>query len=103
MDTSTGNNLNEFLSDIGFPIDKSGLVQESHEFPLDPAIRDAIALLPDKEYASREDLKRELIHLPFDDEEAKKDEEEELGDIADPLIEDAEPVHLKDEEIQESL
>lgn len=85
MDAATRNNLDEFLSDIGFPIDKTGLVQESHEFPLADRIRDAIALLPEKEYASREELKRELVQIPFDDENAKKEDiGEDIDEIDDP-------------------
>lgn len=83
MEQSIINQLEEFLNDIGFPIDKMGLVQESHEFPLSHNVRDAIALLPDKEYASRMELKEDLLGVPFENDIPKKDllDEDEEDDL----------------------
>jgi hypothetical protein len=81
MEQSVINHLEEFLSDVGFPIDKSGLVEEAYEFPLPNNVREAIALLPDRDYLSREEVKRELIDIPFDEGVPKKDlEDQEIED-----------------------
>jgi hypothetical protein len=82
MDTTT-NHLDEFLSDVGFPLDKAGLVQEAYEFPLPQSVREAIALLPDREYHSREEVKTELLGAVTDypeDSTPKKDIDPALAD-----------------------
>lgn len=107
MEASVIHHVEEFLSDVGFPIDRAGLVQESHEFPLPDNVREAIALLPDKEYGSREEVKRELIDVPFDDGVAKKDldamELEEVDDKMDSLVDLDEFTQMGDEENHESV
>ena len=107
MDISTLSHLDDFLSDIGFPIDKHGLVQESHEFPLPNNVREAIALLPDREYASREEIRSELIGIPFDDEIPKKDHDamelEEVDDKPDEIVNLEEFTQAGDEEDHESV
>lgn len=107
MEQSIITHLENFLSDVGFPIDKAGLVLESHEFPLPDNVREAIALLPDQEYTSREELKNELIGVPFDDGVPKKDLEamelEEVDDKMDSLVNLEEFTQMGDEENHESV
>lgn len=107
MDASTISHLEEFFSDIGFPIDKHGLVQESYEFPLPQNVREAIALLPDREYESKDEIRHELIGVSFDDGIAKKDvdatELEEIDDKMDDEVPLDEFTQMGDEENHESV
>jgi hypothetical protein len=107
MDQSIIIHLDEFLSNVPFPIDKDGLVQESLDSPLPNTIRDAIALLPDREFESRTDVKTELIGVPFDDGVPKKDEDamelEEVDDKMDHLVNLEEFTQMGDEENHESV
>lgn len=107
MDLSIINQLEDFLEDIPFPIDKEGLVQEAFDSPLPTNVREAIALLPDKEYASRGELKDELIEIPFDDGIPKKDlnrmELEEVDDKMDSIVDLDEFTQMGDEENHESV
>lgn len=107
MDMSIISHLENFLEDIPFPIHKSGLVEESHDAPLPNNIREAIALLPDKEYLTREELKNELIGLPFDDGVPKKNLDtmqlEEVDDKMDSLVNLDEFTQMGDEEDHESV
>ncbi|MEN9338132.1 MAG: hypothetical protein RIQ41_446 [Candidatus Parcubacteria bacterium] len=79
--------IEEFLNDVGFPVSKKALVQEADEFHLSSTDREAIALLPDREYLSKGDVHRELTGITHDEPVA-------LEDIDDPFIDDAdtEPV-----------
>lgn len=107
MDLSIINHLEEFLEDVPFPIHKQGLVEESQDSPLPNNVREAIALLPDKEYLTREELKRELTDLPFDDGVPKKDTDtmmmEEVDDKMDHPVNLDEFVQMGDEEDHESV
>ena len=107
MDMSIINHLEDFLEDVPFPIDKEGLVQESQDSPLPLNVREAIALLPEREYASRRELRDELLDLPFDDGIPKKDIEimklEEVDDKMDSLVNLDEFTQMGDEEDHESV
>lgn len=107
MDRSIINHLENFLEDVPFPIHKQGLVEESLDSPLPNNIREAIALLPDKEYLTREELKNELVGLPFDDGVPKKDLDamrmEEVDDKMDNLVNLDEFTQMGDEEDHESV
>jgi hypothetical protein len=107
MEQSIIHHLEEFLQDVPFPIDKDGLVQESLDSPLPANMREAIALLPDREYVSRAELKEELLGAPFDDGTPKKDldamELEEVDDKMDSLVNLEEFTQLGDEENHESV
>lgn len=80
MNQNAINQLNMFLDDVGFPIDKEGLVHESLDSPLSQGIRDAIALLPEGDYMTREEVRRELIGIPVTDEKDNEleDDSEEI-------------------------
>jgi hypothetical protein len=99
--------LEQFFENIPFPIYKQALVEESLESPLPADIREAIVLLPDKEYNSKEDITRELMDIPFDDGIPKKDstrvEMEELDDKMDTPVNLDEFTQLGDEEDHESF
>ena len=107
MDISTINHLENFLEDIPFPIDKSGLVQESLDSPLPDNVREAIALLPDKLYETRTSLTQELMETPFDDGTPKKDIEavelEEVDNKMDSIVNLDEFTQMGDEEDHESV
>jgi hypothetical protein len=107
MDMSIISRLEEFLEDVPFPIDKSGLLQESLDSPLPLNVREAIALLPDREYRTRKELKDELLDLPFDDGVPKKDIEntllEEVDDKMDNAVNLNEFTQMGDEEDHESI
>lgn len=107
MDLSIINHLEEFLEDIPFPIDKEGLLHESLDSPLPLNVREAIALLPDREYATRRELKNELLDLPFDDGVPKKDADlvilEEVDDKMDHAVNLDEFTQMGDEEDHESV
>lgn len=107
MDMSIINHLEDFLEDVPFPIHKYGLVEESQDAPLPENVREAIALLPDKEYLTREELKSELVGLPFDDGVPKKDfdtmQMEEVDDKMDNLVNLDEFTQMGDEEDHESV
>jgi hypothetical protein len=107
MDMSIINHLEDFLEDIPFPIHKHGLVEESLDSPLPENIREAIALLPDREYLTREELKSELTGLPFDDGVPKKDMDtmrmEEMDDKMDHPVNLDEFTQMGDEEDHESV
>ena len=99
--------LEEFLENIPFPIDKRALVEESLDAPLPENIREAIALLPDKEYLSRDELRNELTDIPFDDGMPKKDldamQMEAVDDKMDNLVNLDEFTQMGDEEDHESV
>jgi len=107
MEQSIIHHLENFLEDIPFPIDKAGLVLESMDSPLPNNVREAIALLPNKEYESRAELKEELLGVPFDDGTPKKNldamELEEVDDKMDELVDLDEFTQMGDEENQESV
>jgi hypothetical protein len=107
MEQSIIQHLEEFLQDVPFPIDKDGLVQEALDSPLPANVREAIALLPDREYPTRAELKEELLGVPFDDGAPKKDldamELEEVDDKMDSLVNLEEFTQLGDEENHESV
>lgn len=107
MDISIIRHLEEFLENVPFPIDKWALVEESHDAPLPENIREAIALLPDKEYLSRDELRNELTDVPFDDGVPKKDLDamqlEEIDDKMDSLVNLDEFTQMGDEEDHESV
>lgn len=107
MDMSIISHLEDFLEDIPFPIDKHALVEESYDAPLPDNVREAIALLPDKEYLSREELQNDLIGTPFDDGVPKKDLDamqlEEVDDKMDSLVDLDEFTQMGDEEDHESV
>lgn len=83
MNQNAIHQLDMFLEDIGFPTDKEGLVLESLDSPLSSHVRDAIALLPEGEYMTREDVRRELIGLPDSEADKKlsEDDEDEMMEI----------------------
>jgi hypothetical protein len=107
MDMSIISHLEDFLEDIPFPIDKYALVEESYDAPLPDNVREAIALLPDKEYLSREELQSDLVGVPFDDGVPKKDLDamqlEEVDDRMDSLVDLDEFTQMGDEEDHESV
>lgn len=89
MESNTLHHLESFLEDTPFPIDKDGLLAEAFDSPLPHSVRDAIALLPDKEYTSRKELREDLLGMS--DEEIKKhheaddEEEEELEEFSEEI------------------
>jgi hypothetical protein len=92
MESDTHDALDDFLENIPFPIDREGLLLEAMESPLPRSVRDAIALLPDKEYRSRTEVKHALVGLSPDDDIPKKDTDEhdledEAEDTSDPPAE----------------
>lgn len=99
--------LETFLEDIPFPIDKDGLVHESLDSSLPINVREAIALLPDREYSSRAELKEDLFGVSFDDGIPKKDmhetESEDVDDAMDGLVDLNEFTQIGDEENQEAV
>ncbi len=99
--------LERFFEDIPFPIHKSTLVEESLESSLPQDIRDAIVLLPDREYNSKEEITHELLDIPIDDGIPKKDRErtelEEVDDKMDSLVDLDEFTQMGDEEDHESV
>lgn len=107
MDMSIISNLEAFLEDVPFPIHKHKLVEESQDSPLPDNVREAIALLPDKEYLTREELKSELTDIPFDDGVPKKDLDtmqlDEVDDKMDNLVNLDEFTQMGDEEDHESV
>ncbi len=107
MDRSIINHLDDFFENVPFPIDRDGLVQESLDFPLPDNVREAIALLPEKEYHSPGELREELLGVPFDDGTPKKSEDEmeleEVDDKMDSLVNLDEFTQMGDEENQESF
>lgn len=107
MDMGIISNLEDFLDDIPFPIHKHGLVEEAQDSPLPENVREAIALLPDKEYLTREELRDELIGTPFDDGVPKKDfdtmQMEEVDDKMDGLVNLDDFTQMGDEEDHESV
>lgn len=107
MDMSIINHLEDFLEDIPFPIHKSELVHESQDWALPDNVREAIALLPDREYSTREELKRDLTQLPFDDGVPKKDldamQMEEVDDKMDHPVNLNEFTQMGDEEDHENV
>jgi hypothetical protein len=107
MDRSSIAHLENFLEDVPFPIDRDGLVQESMDSPLPANVREAIALLPDKEYASRKELYDELLDVPFDDGTPKKSEDsmemDEVDDKMDSLVNLEEFTQMGDEENHEDV
>lgn len=107
MDMSIINHLEDFLEDIPFPIDKGELVRESQDWTLPDNVREAIALLPDCEYATRGDLKRNLIELPFDDGVPKKDSDAmrmaEVDDKMDSIVNLDDFTQMGDEEDHENV
>lgn len=71
-----------FLEDVSFPTDKQNLLHESLDSPLPSHVRDAVALLPEGTYLTREDVRRELIGLPSDETEKKfEDQEDEIVEM----------------------
>lgn len=82
MNQDTIGQLNAFLEDIGFPTSKENLLLESLDAPLSQGVRDAIALLPGREYMTREDVRRELIGLPEDDAKGGHHDADDGEDIA---------------------
>ncbi len=107
MDQSIISHLEEFLEDIPFPIDKTGLLYEALDSPLPTNVREAIALLSDREYATRAELTDELLGLPFDDGIPKKDADtlvlEEGDDKMDSVVNLDEFTQMGDEEDHESV
>ena len=65
MDDSIINHLEDFFDDIAFPVQKDQLVSESQDWPLPQNVREALILLPDQEYRTREEIKRDLKFLPL--------------------------------------
>lgn len=107
MNTHDAQDLERFFEDIPFPIHKSVLVEESLEAPLSQTIRDAITLLPNREYASKEEVASELLDIPLDDGVPKKDldrmEMEEVDDKMDTPVNLDEFTQMGDEEDHESI
>lgn len=105
MEQSVISHLESFLEDIPFPIDKEGLIQEAFDSPLPTNVRDAISMLPDKEYTSRTELKEELLGVPFDDGTPKKDEdsEDDTDDTMDSVVNLDDFTQAGDEEDHESV
>ena len=104
---STIAHLDNFLEDVPFPIDREGLMQEALDSPLPDNIREAIALLPERDYHSRAELREELLGIPFDDGTPKKSEEamelDEVDDKMDSLADLDEFTQMGDEEDHESI
>lgn len=94
MDLHAINQLDMFLEDVSFPTDKMNLVLESLDAPLSPRIQNAIALLPEGDYLTREEVRRELIGLPEEHwkEESHHDDEEDIAT-------DLSPEELSEEKI----
>lgn len=107
MDQSIINHLDSFLEDIPFPTTKEGLLLEALDSPVPDNVRDAIALLPDTEYTSHEELRRDLLGVPFDDSVPKKDDEddteEEVDDRMDSIVPLDDFTQMGDEEDHESV
>lgn len=107
MDLSTIAHLDNFLEDVPFPIDKDGLMQEAFDSPLPENVRDAITLLPDRDYHSKAELREELLGVPFDDGTPKKSEDameaEEDDDKMDTLVNLDEFTQMGDEEDHEDV
>jgi hypothetical protein len=107
MEQSIIHHLEEFLQDVPFPIDKDGLLQESLDSPLPTNVREAIALLPDREYASVPNSRKIFLGVPFDDGTPKKDEDavesDDVDDKMDSLVNLDEFTQMGDEENQESV
>lgn len=107
MNTHDAHDLDRFFEDIPFPIHKNALMEESLEAPLSQTIRDAITLLPNKDYESKEEITRELMDIPEDDGVPKKDldrmEMEEIDDKMDSPVNLDEFTQMGDEEDHESI
>jgi hypothetical protein len=99
--------LEHFFEDIPFPIHKRALVEESLESSLPEDIREAIVILPDMEYSSKEEVTRELMGMPLGDDTPKKDPDtllmEGVDDKMDSIIDLDEFTQLGDEEDHESV
>lgn len=106
MDISAIAHLESFLEDVPFPIDRDNLMQEALDSPLPLNVREAIALLPEREYSSVADLREELLGVPFDDGTPKKSEDmeetEDADDKMDSLVNLDEFTQMGDEENHES-
>ncbi|MEZ0208993.1 MAG: hypothetical protein ACAH17_02345 [Candidatus Paceibacterota bacterium] len=108
METRDVSYLERFFEDIPFPIHKSVLVEESLESSLPSGIREAIVLLPDIEYSSKEEVTRELLGHPSEDDHLpKKDPDalvrEETDDELHPVDSLDEFTKIDDEEDHETL
>lgn len=106
MDDSIINHLEDFFDDIAFPVQKDQLVSESQDWPLPQNVREALILLPDQEYRTREEIKSALTDVPFDDGVPKKHLDEikdEDDDTMDSLVNLDEFTQMGDEEDHESI
>ena len=106
MDATLIEHLDNFFDDIAFPVDKTQLVAESQDWPLPDNVREALLLLPEQEYSTREEIKNALIDIPFDDGIPKKhlDENKDADDdMMDSLVNLDEFTQMGDEEDHESI
>lgn len=106
MDLSTISHLDAFFDDIAFPVHKHQLVEEAQDWPLPDNVRDALLLLPEQSYSSREEIKSALLGVPFDDGTPKKDLEDlkdDDDDHMDNLVDLDEFTQMGDEEDHESV
>ena len=102
MDTHATEQLEEFLQDIPFPIDRDGLVHEAFDSPLPNSIREAIALLPEHEYRSRDELKMELIGREGEEHTLEKETpSEEHEDDVSPTESDEPPQNIEEPAVEE--
>jgi hypothetical protein len=105
MDASIINHLENFFDDIGFPVNKHQLIEESQDWPLPDNVREALALLPEQEYSTREEIMTALTDVPFDDGIPKKHAEDDIDvdDHMDNLVDLDEFTQMGDEEDHESV
>jgi hypothetical protein len=100
--------LESFFEDIPFPIHKRALVEESLESSLPADIREALLLLPDMIYSSKEEVTRELLgQEPDDGDTPKKDQDtlatDETDDKMDHVVDLDEFTQLGDAEDHENV
>jgi hypothetical protein len=106
MDIHSLDPLENFFDDIAFPVGKGQLVAEAQDWPLPQHVRDALLLLPEHLYLTREEVKSALLGQPFDDGIPKKHMEEikdEDDDMMDELVDLDEFTQMGDEEDHESV
>jgi hypothetical protein len=108
MNLGDAHELELFFENVPFPIERDALVEEALESHLPSSIRDAIALLPDHEYRSKEEVTHELLGSPvLEDDTPKKDSDtlalEEADDKMDSLVNLDEFTQMGDEEDHESI
>lgn len=107
MDIHTPHQLEAFFDDIAFPVHRHQLIQESQDWPLSQDLREALLLLPEHEYSTREEIKNALLDRSFDDgipkKELERTELEEVDDHMDSIVPLDDFTQMGDEEDHESV